>query len=68
MKEKGFIIYPGKLTAAESFRIGCIGRMDAAIMHRVVQAAGEALATLGVNDASPPQSALRERAKLANKP
>ena len=68
MKEKGFIIYPGKLTVAESFRIGCIGRMDAAIMRRVVQAAGESLATLGVNDASPPQSALLERAKLANKP
>jgi 2-aminoethylphosphonate-pyruvate transaminase len=68
MKEKGFIIYPGKLTVAESFRIGCIGRMDAAIMHRVVQAAGESLTTLGVNDASPPQSALEERAKLANKP
>ncbi len=68
MKEKGFIIYPGKLTVAESFRIGCIGQMDAAIMHRVVTAAGEALAMLGVNDASPPQSALIERAKLANKP
>ncbi|MBL1434613.1 MAG: 2-aminoethylphosphonate--pyruvate transaminase [Rhodobacteraceae bacterium] len=67
MKQKGFIIYPGKLTVAESFRIGCIGRMDAAIMHRVVQAAGESLATLGVNDASPPQSALIERAKLAAK-
>ena len=68
MKEQGFIVYPGKLTVAESFRIGCIGRMDAAIMRRVVRAAGKALATLGVNDASPPHSALRERAKLANKP
>jgi 2-aminoethylphosphonate-pyruvate transaminase len=68
MKENGFIIYPGKLSVAESFGIGCFGRMDAAIMHRAVQAAGEALATLGVNDASPPQSALLERAKLANKP
>lgn len=68
MKQKGFIIYPGKLTVAASFRIGCIGRMDAAIMRRVVQAAGDSLATLGVNDASPPQSALKERAKLASKP
>ena len=26
MKAKGFIIYPGKLTVVDSFRIGCIGR------------------------------------------
>ena len=68
MKDNGFIIYPGKLTVAESFRIGCIGRMDAAIMLRVVQAAREALAALGVADANPPESALKERAKLASKP
>jgi len=68
MKQKGFIIYPGKLTVAESFRIGCIGHMDAAIMRRVVTAASEALSALGVNDASPPQSSLKERAKLARKP
>ena len=67
MKQKGFIIYPGKLTVAESFRIGCIGRMDAAIMRRVVKAAQESLAQLGVNDASPPPSSLNERAKLAAK-
>ena len=68
MKQKGFIIYPGKLTVAESFRIGCIGQLDAAIMKRVVKAADEALSALGVNDASPPQSALKERAKLASQP
>ena len=28
MKAKGFIIYPGKLTVVDSFRVGCIGRMD----------------------------------------
>jgi 2-aminoethylphosphonate-pyruvate transaminase len=26
MKARGFIIYPGKLTVVDSFRIGCIGR------------------------------------------
>jgi 2-aminoethylphosphonate-pyruvate transaminase len=65
MKSKGFIIYPGKLTVAESFRIGCIGRMDGAIMERVVAAAGEALAEMGVNNAAPSEAALNERAKLA---
>ena len=64
MKAKGFIIYPGKLTVAESFRIGVIGRMDAHVMSRVVQAARECLIELGVTSAAPPASALAERAKL----
>lgn len=65
MKARGFIIYPGKLTVVASFRIGCIGRMDAGVMRLVVQAAGEALAEMGVADAAPPAAALAERAKLA---
>jgi 2-aminoethylphosphonate-pyruvate transaminase len=65
MKAKGFIIYPGKLTVVESFRIGCIGRMDEDVMRKVVKAAGEALAELGVTSAAPPAAALAERAKLA---
>ncbi|MGB3148330.1 MAG: 2-aminoethylphosphonate--pyruvate transaminase, partial [Paracoccaceae bacterium] len=65
MKRKGFIIYPGKLTVVNSFRIGCIGRMDEAIMRRVVTAAGESLAEMGVDNAAPPAAAIAERAKLA---
>jgi 2-aminoethylphosphonate-pyruvate transaminase len=65
MKAKGFIIYPGKLTAVDSFRIGCIGRMDEHVMRRVVAAAAEALVELGVDSAAPPETALAERAKLA---
>lgn len=64
MKRRGFIIYPGKLTVAESFRIGCIGRVDAGVMRRVVAAAAEALAELGVASAAPPEAALAERARL----
>ncbi|MEO8241489.1 MAG: 2-aminoethylphosphonate--pyruvate transaminase [bacterium] len=65
MKSKGFIIYPGKLTVVDSFRIGVIGRMDEHVMRRVVQAAKECLNDLGVTSAAPPASALAERAKLA---
>lgn len=65
MKAHGFIIYPGKLTVVDSFRIGCIGRLDAAVMRLVVQAAGAALAEMGVDDAAPSAQALAERAKLA---
>lgn len=65
MKDKGFIIYPGKLTVVDSFRVGCIGRMDEHVMHRVVKAAGESLRELGVDTAAPPAAAIAERAKLA---
>ena len=64
MKSKGFIIYPGKLTVVESFRIGCIGQMDERIMLKVVDAARESLREMGVTDASPPSKALAERKRL----
>lgn len=65
MKARGFIIYPGKLTVVDSFRIGCIGRMDADVMRQVAAAAGECLAEMGVASAAPPAAALIEREKLA---
>ena len=65
MKQKGFIIYPGKLTVVDSFRIGVIGRMDEHVMTRVVEAAREGLAEMGVESAAPPAAALEERKKLA---
>ena len=65
MKDKGFIIYPGKLTVVDSFRVGCIGQMDEHIMRDVVNAAKLALAEMDVASASPPEIALIERAKLA---
>ena len=65
MKARGFIIYPGKLTVVDSFRIGCIGRMDDHVMTRVVAAAKDALTEMGVASAAPPEAALEERKKLA---
>ena len=65
MKAKGFIIYPGKLTIVDSFRIGCIGQLDGAIMQRVVEAARQCLIGMAIDDAAPPQAALVERARLA---
>ncbi len=65
MKDKGFIIYPGKLTVVDSFRVGCIGQMDEHVMRLVVNAARESLAEMGVKDAAPPAAALKERARLA---
>ena len=65
MKAKGFIIYPGKLTVVDSFRVGCIGRMDEHVMRRVVEAARSSLAEMGVDSAAPPAIALEERSRLA---
>jgi len=65
MKEKGFIIYPGKLTVVESFRVGCIGYMDAHVMRLVVAAAKSSLTEMGVVSAAPPIEAIAERARLA---
>jgi len=64
MKSKGFIIYPGKLTFVDSFRIGCIGQMDENVMRDVVTAAKETLSEMGVNSAAPPPEAIIERNKL----
>ncbi|QGX99644.1 2-aminoethylphosphonate--pyruvate transaminase [Roseovarius faecimaris] len=65
MKAQGFIIYPGKLTVVDSFRVGCIGQMDAHVMRKVVEAARAALKDMGVESAAPPAEALEERKKLA---
>ena len=64
MKSKGFIIYPGKLTIVDSFRIGCIGQMDEHVMRKVVKAAKETLTEMGVTSAAPPELAITERNKL----
>jgi 2-aminoethylphosphonate-pyruvate transaminase len=65
MKAQGFIIYPGKLTSVESFRIGCIGALDENVMRSVVAACGEALQTLGVASAAPAPVDLGAREALA---
>ncbi len=66
MKQQGFIIYPGKLTRANSFRIGCIGQVDAHVMRQVTRAAAEALAAMGVPSGAPSPEALQERKRLSD--
>jgi 2-aminoethylphosphonate-pyruvate transaminase len=45
----GFVIYPGKLTVANSFRIGCIGRLGEAEMRGALAAIGATLTEMNVN-------------------
>src|SRR5712692_1428652 len=48
LRDKGFVIYPGKLTVADSFRIGCIGQLHEADMRGALAAIAETLAEMGV--------------------
>lgn len=49
LKERGFVIYPGKLTVADSFRIGCIGDLHAKDMRAALAAVAEVMAEMGVS-------------------
>jgi 2-aminoethylphosphonate-pyruvate transaminase len=49
---RGFIIYPGKLTRAQSFRIGCIGALQPEDLRRLVAAIGQIMAERGLSVAS----------------
>jgi len=53
LKARQFVIYPGKLTIAESFRIGCIGQIDERIVGQLLRAIADTLAVMGVDDCSP---------------
>ena len=48
LSERGFVIYPGKLTVADSFRIGCIGRLGEAQMKAALDAVRAVMGEMGV--------------------
>src|SRR6476620_6863828 len=48
LKDRGYVIYPGKLTVADSFRIGCIGRINAQHMRGALAAVAEVLGEMGM--------------------
>ncbi len=47
VKARGYILYPGKLTTLETFRVGCMGQLGEQGMSGAIQAVGAVLATLG---------------------
>jgi 2-aminoethylphosphonate-pyruvate transaminase len=53
VRERGYILYPGKLTQVETFRVGCIGAIDANEMRNVVAAIGTTLQDMGIGSAAP---------------
>ena len=49
LKDKGFAIYPGKLTKADSFRMGCIGHLFEDDMKAAVEAVRYVLAEMEIS-------------------
>ncbi len=52
-RARGFILYPGKLTQIETFRVGCIGAIGPDEMEQAVHAMGLALQDMGIASAAP---------------
>ena len=49
LSEKGHVIYPGKLSHADCFRIGHIGRLNSADVKVLMAAIAETLAEMGLD-------------------
>ena len=52
LKNQGYVIYPGKLTVANSFRMGCIGRLDQQHMQGALDAVRKMLDQFGIEKIS----------------
>jgi 2-aminoethylphosphonate-pyruvate transaminase len=48
LSKKNFLIYPGKLTVADTFRIGCIGNLDEYDMYNAIKSIKEVLTELQI--------------------
>jgi 2-aminoethylphosphonate-pyruvate transaminase len=46
VKARGYILYPGKLTALETFRVGCMGQLGERGVAGAVEAVGQVLAAM----------------------
>jgi len=53
MRRRGYVIYPGKLTLAPSFRVGCIGRLGPEEMRGALAAVEGILEEMGVASGAP---------------
>ena len=52
-KARGFILYPGKLTQVETFRVGCIGAIGRKEMRQAVAAVADTLQDMGIPIGAP---------------
>ncbi len=49
LRDQGYVIYPGKLTVADSFRMGCIGRLNLDQMQGALDAVKTMLGRFGID-------------------
>jgi 2-aminoethylphosphonate-pyruvate transaminase len=59
VRDKGFILYPGKLTAVETFRVGCIGAIGPDEMRQAVNVVRDTLREMGIRQVSPQPTVAR---------
>ena len=62
LRDKGYVIYPGKLTVGDSFRIGCIGRLGEAEMRGALAAIKATMDEMGVKSGAPAHMTARRAA------
>jgi 2-aminoethylphosphonate-pyruvate transaminase len=62
VRDKGFILYPGKLTQVETFRVGCIGAIGPDEMRHAVNAVRDTLREMGIRHVTPAPSVARAAA------
>ena len=53
VRDRGYVLYPGKLTVAPSFRIGCIGHLGADDMNAALDVMANVLSEMGVRTGVP---------------
>ena len=53
LRARGYVIYPGKLTQTDSFRIGCIGQVGSEQMHGLIAAVTSSLEDMDVTRCGP---------------
>ena len=53
VRERGFTLYPGKLTEVETFRVGCIGAIGETEMKDAVNAIGAIVKDMGISRLKP---------------
>lgn len=57
VKKRGYILYPGKLTRVETFRVGCIGHFGDDGISGAVKAIADSLKAMGITRVAPQTAA-----------
>src|SRR5262249_7953329 len=68
LQRRGYVIYPGKLTVADSFGVGCIGSLGEAEMRGALDAMRAALDEMGVEQRGPATGRAEARTPMVTAP